>query len=109
MEKHRYHRVLLTLAIYLFILCATNQASGLICDSLWKCLIFLVSALLILFVVHHTPVLCRVVKSFLANRIRPQFPPATFRLSISQTATIIIISETLAQPFRFQRPPPLSL
>lgn len=107
MERHRYRRVLLTLAIYLFVICATNQASGLINDSLWKCLAFLVSAALIFFVVHHAPALCRVVKSFLTNRIRPQFPPATYRLSISQTATIFIISETLTQPFRFQRPPPI--
>ncbi len=107
MEKRGYRRVVLTLAISLFVLCATNQCSATLSSGLEQALVFLVFAALILFVVNRSSVLYEAIVQYAIGVVEIVVIDAPHRFFAGQFSTIDALVDEPFLPSRFQRPPPL--
>jgi len=105
-KSHRYGQVIHTLAFSLFVLCITHQCGGLVIDELGKLIAFLIFAGLILFVVSRSSVWRKAIASSSISFVRFFCTPTFRRRFIRRSHAVVVASNTLVLPFRFQLPPP---
>jgi len=105
-KGHRYRQVIYTLAFSLFVLCVTHQCGGLVIDELGKLIAFLIFAGLILFVVSRSSVWRRAITSSFIRFVHFRCNPIFCSGFIGRSQAVVVASNTLVLPFRFQLPPP---
>jgi hypothetical protein len=96
----------MTLAMSFLILCATHRCSGLIFTGLENFLLFVILAILILFVVNRASVLYEAAIAYVLHFTGFTFAADPAQRFVGCVSTDTFLVDEPALPFRFQRPPP---
>lgn len=107
MEKRDYRRVMMTLAMSLFVICATNQCSSILFSGIEQVLLFLIFAALIVFVINRTSALLASVIAFALSVVGFVLAASPCKLFLWEFSTPDASIGEPPLPSRFQRPPPL--
>lgn len=106
MKILQYRRALFVLAFSFFVIFATNQCSGFMIDGLSKLVAFLVFTALIFFVVKYSQRLCELIAASIVRLADILFGLSIRPEVVTRTSHPVLVSDVLALPSRFQRPPP---
>jgi hypothetical protein len=99
--------MMMTLAMSLFVVCATNQCSSMLFSGIEQVLVFLIFAALILFVINRTSALLTSVIAFALDVVGFVLAASPRKLFLGEFSTPDASVDEPPLLSRFQRPPPL--
>jgi len=108
MDSHRYRRLHVALSLSLFVGCLTSRFSESAVSGLVAFAGFLIFSSLVLFVVSSSSSIHEAIATSLSNRLGVLISPGRYRRVVRQPVAVCLPTTTLALPFRFQIPPPIS-